>query len=231
MEQWIRQVLQSSQLTLAVLPAAFLLGLLAGVSSCCNLAALGAIAGYSATRKNIARRATMLAGLFFMFGTIIALAVLGALAGFVSQAAGNALGRYWKIFAGLAAIFFGLAALNLVPFKLPTIGSTARVQPRGLLGAAVFGLVIGGSATTCSACCNPLIAVPLGAAALQGNILWGAAILGAFAVGFSLLLTAILLGFSLGKSTLRAKKAATAARVVGGLLLVGVGFYFLLTVY
>ncbi len=230
MQEWIGQVLESSQLSWAVLPASFLLGLLGAVSSFCNVAAMGAIAGYSGSREDTGRRATMFAGLSFMFGTVIALAVLGAVAGFVSQVAGSALGRYWKIFAGLAAIFFGLAALNLVPFKLPALGSRDRAPRRGLLGAAVFGLVVGGSATACSVGCNPLLAIPLGVAALQGHTLWGAAILGAFAVGFSLPLTAILLGLSLGRSALKTKKAATAARIVGGVLLIGVGFYFLVTI-
>ena len=165
-----------------------------------------------------------------MLGTIAALAVLGAVAGFVSQVAGSTLGRYWKVFAGLAAILFGLAALNLVPFRLPTVGSTHRTQPRGLFGAAVFGLVVGGSATACSVVSNPLLAVPLGIAALQGHTLWGAAILAAFAIGFSVPLTAILLGLTLGKATLKAKKAVTAVRIVGGAMLIAVGFYFLVTV-
>ncbi len=230
MQEWINHILGSPQLTLAALPAAFLLGFLGAVSSCCNFAAVGAIAGYSATCDNGGRRATLLAGLFFMFGTIIALAVLGAVAGFVSQVAGSALGRYWKIFAGVIAIFFGLAALNLVPFKLPGLSSRRKTQPKGLLGAAVFGLVVGGFATACTACYSPLLAGPLGMTVLQGQTLWGAAILGAFALGFSLPLAGILLGLSLGKSAIKAKKAGAVARIAGGVLLIGVGFYLLATI-
>ncbi len=230
MQDWVTQVLESPQFTLAVLPAAVLLGLLAAASSCCSIPALGAIVGYSGSREDMSRRATMLAGLFFMVGTIIALAALGGVAGFVSQMAGTALGRYWKIFAGLAMILFGLAALNLVPFKLPSVTLTGRAVPGGPLGAALFGLVVGGSATACSAGCNPVLPVALGIATLQGHTLWGAAILGAFAVGFSLPLTAILLGLSFGKSALKAQKATTVIRITGGVLLVGVGFYLLATV-
>lgn len=29
------------------------------------------------------------------------------------------LGRYWKLFAGLVAVLFGLATLKLLPFTLP----------------------------------------------------------------------------------------------------------------
>ncbi len=230
MHEWINRILESPELAWAALPAAFVLGILGTVSSCCNVAAIGAIGGYSATRANTERRATMLAAMFFLLGTIAALAVLGAVAGFVSQVAGSALGRYWKVFAGVVAIFFGLAALRLVPFELPGLRSKNKAKPKGLLGAAVFGLVVGGSATVCTATYNPLLAVPLGMAALQGQTLWGAGILGAFALGYALPLAAILLGFSLGISALKTKKAAAVSRIVGGVLLVGIGFYFLITV-
>ncbi len=229
MQEWINDILQSAELTWFALPAVFLVGLLGAVSSCCNIAAIGAIAGYSATRTNTSRRAMMLPAAFFFLGTIMALVALGAVAGFVSQVAGSALGRYWKLFAGIAAILFGLAALNLVPFKLPRLRSMSKTHPRGLLGAAVFGLVVGGSATACSATCNPLLAVPLGMAVLQDQAWWGAVILGVFALGYALPLVGILLGFSLGTFAIKTKKAAAVSRMIGGVMLVGVGFYFLLT--
>lgn len=45
MVEWPTEILKSSSLSLAVFPAAFLLGLMASVTSCCNLPVLGAIAG------------------------------------------------------------------------------------------------------------------------------------------------------------------------------------------
>ncbi len=228
MQEWIKQVLESSQFGVAVLPAAFLLGIFGAISSGCNIAALGAIAGYSGTSEDSDRRSTIFAGLFFVIGTIVALGALGAVAGFIGQVAGSVLGKYWKVFAGLTAIFFGLAALNLVPFKLPRIKSAANSG--GPLKAAVFGLVVGGAATACTVGCNPLLAIPLGAAVLQGHTLWGVGILAAFAAGFSLPLAAILVGLSYGKSTMKSKKAAAVARIAGGVLLVGVGFYLLATI-
>lgn len=230
MQEWINGVLESSQLAWAAFPAAFVLGILGSVGSFCNLAAIGAVAGYSATRDHAGRRATLLAALSFMVGTIVALTALGATAGFVSQVAGTALGRYWKVFAGLVAIFFGLAALNMVPLKVPVLAFKSAAGGGGLIRAAMFGLVMGGSATACSAWCSPVLAVPVALAALHGRTLWGAGILGAFAVGFSLPLAVAVLGLSLGKSALRARKAATVVRIAGGVLLVGVGFYLLIAV-
>lgn len=231
MQEWINQALESGTLSLAGLLAAFLLGLVSSVASaCCTLPVLGAVVGYSGTRKGNSRRATLLAALFFMMGTTIAIIILGGVAGFIGQVAQSTLGKYWKLFAGLIAIFFGLAALKLLPFKLPQKISKSEVQPKGLFGAAVFGLVVGGGVGVCSLPCNPGIFIVLGVVILQGYSLWAVAILVAYAIGFSLPLAAIMLGVSFGKSVAKAKKAETAIRIIAGVLLIAAGFYFLATI-
>jgi len=231
MQEWINQTLESGAFSLAVLLAAFLLGLISSIAcACCTLPVLGAVAGYSGTRKGNGRRATLLAALFFMVGTTIATVILGAVAGFVGQVAQSTLGKYWKLFAGLIAIFFGLAALKLLPFELPKKTSIDKEQPKGLFGAAVFGLVVGGGVGVCSLPCNPGIFIVLGVVILQGYNLWAVAILVAYAIGFSLPLAAIMLGASFGTSVAKAKKAETAIRVVAGVLLITAGFYFLASI-
>jgi len=140
------------------------------------------------------------------------------------------MGKYWKLFGGLIAIFFGLAALKLLPFELPKRTSKSRAQPKGLFGAVVFGLVVGGGVGMCSLPCNPEIFIVLGVVILKGYSLWAMAILVAYAIGFSLPLAAIMLGVSFGKSVAKAKKAETAIRIVAGVLLIAAGFYFLATV-
>ena len=52
-------------------------------------------------------------------------------------------------------------------------------------------------------------------------------ILIAYAIGFSLPLAALMLGVSFGKSAIRLKKANTVIRLTAGVLLIGVGFYFI----
>lgn len=231
MQEWINQALESGTLSLAGLLAVFLLGLVSSVASaCCTLPVLGAVVGYSGTRKGNGRRATLLAALFFMMGTTIAIIILGGVAGFIGQVAQSTLGKYWKLFAGLIAIFFGLAALKLLPFKLPQKISKSEAQPKGLFGAAVFGLVVGGGVGVCSLPCNPGIFIVLGVVILQGYSLWAVAILVAYAIGFSLPLAAIMLGVSFGKSVAKAKKAETAIRIIAGVLLIAAGFYFLATI-
>ncbi len=210
---------------------AFLLGLFGAIASaCCTLPMLGAIVGYSGTRKESNRKTIFQAALFFMLGTIIATVILGGLAGFAGQLAQTSFGRYWKLFAGILAIIIGLATLKLLPFKLPQIKTATRTtEPKGFLGAAVFGLVVGGGIVVFSMPCNPGIFVVITVAMLNGFGLWTIALLVAYATGFSLPLAAVMLGVSFGKSAVKAQKAEAVIRTIAGIILIAAGFYFLKT--
>jgi cytochrome c biogenesis protein CcdA len=153
--------------------------------------------------------------------------VLGGVSGFVGQVAQVTLGRYWKLFAGLVAVFLGLAGLRLLPFELgsgkagPAGGRLAR------LGPALAGIVLGGMVAACSLPCNPGIFIVVGAAVLQGTVVWAILLLGMFATGFAIPLGAVMLGISMGRMTLAARGADAVVRWVTGLVLLVAGFYFL----
>ena len=228
--EWIQVTFDNAGLSPVAFPLAFLLGLASAVASaCCALPVLGAVVGYAGARQQVDRRTNLLTAFFFMLGSTLAILILGVVAGFVGQVAQLSLGRYWKIFAGIMAIFFGLATLNLLPFKLPHRKADATKQWSGHLGAALFGLIMGGAVSVCSLACNPGIFIILGVAVLQGYTIWMIGILVAFAIGFSLPLAGLVLGVSFGKSAIQAKKAEAAMRICAGVVLIGVGFYFLNT--
>lgn len=230
MVEWPAEILKSSNLSLAVFPAAFLLGLMASVTSCCNLPVLAAIAGYSGTfRDDGNRRALLLTALFFMFGTVAALAALGAASGFIGQVAGASLGFYWKLFAGFIFILFGLANLNLLPFNWASLGFMRDVWKTRSTGATIYGFAVGGGATACSAFCNPVLPPTLAITALQGHTFWGAAILAVFSLGYSLPLAGVLLGlgFGLGRLTMVVRKITPFIKTIAGILLIVIGFYLL----
>jgi len=228
--QWAGTVLEQVGFRPMALPLAFVLGLASAIASaCCTLPLLGAIVGYSGTREDRDRRTRILAALFFMLGSTIALVILGMVAGFIGQVTQKMMGKYWKVFAGLIAIFVGLTALKLLPFKLPARTARKDSRPKGLLGAAAFGLVMGGGVCVASLACNPGIFIVLGVAVLQGYTLWGMCIMAAYAVGFSLPLALVMLGASLGKSAIKAKSTEGAIRIIAGVLLIVAGFYFLAT--
>lgn len=215
-------------------PIGLLLALLLGAvsaatSACCTLPAMGILVGYSGAREDKNRHSAVRSVIFFTVGTVLSLMIIGGIAGFVGQTAQTSLGSYWKIFAGIIAIVFGLATLKLLPFKLPASSSTQSTNRFGKLGPATAGLLMGGGVAASSLPCNPGIFIVLGAAVLQGQVVWASLLLALFAVGFSLPLGAVLLGVSLGKTALLSKNSDTAIRWVSGGILLIAGFYLLVT--
>jgi cytochrome c biogenesis protein CcdA len=214
-------------------PLALVFALILGVvsaatSACCTLPALGILVGYSGAQADDNRRTAVKSALFFTLGTIVSLMIIGGIAGFVGQVAQTNLGRYWKVFAGVAAVFLGLATLNLLPFKL-SLGNFAGIGSRTMnFGAALAGLVLGGIVAVSSLPCNPGIFIVIGAAILQGAVLWASLLLGMFAVGFAIPLGAVMFGVSLSKISLAAKGADVIVRWMAGLMLIAGGFYFIL---
>ncbi|MHC4113478.1 MAG: hypothetical protein ACYSUY_20585, partial [Planctomycetota bacterium] len=92
--EWAKNILEQTEIGPAALPLAFLLGLFSSIASaCCTLPILGAVAGYSGTRKDDNRRVSLFAALFFMLGTIIATVILGSVAGFIGDVAQVTLGK------------------------------------------------------------------------------------------------------------------------------------------
>ncbi len=235
--EWPQSILQGASAAFdragggpAAIPLAFLLGLLSAiVSVCCTLPVLSIVVGYAGTRPDRKTGARVLTAGFFALGAALALVILGAVAAAVGQAAQSTLGRYWKLFAGILAIFLGLGALDLLPFNPLRSFRRMRVNPAtaGRLGALAFGIVGGGAVAVCSLACNPGIFIILGAAVLQGFTLWMAGILVAFALGFSLPLGALLLGVSLAAGVVKFQRLEAVVRRAAGVVLIAVGFYFL----
>ena len=92
--QWVKATFDSVGLGPMAFPLALLLGLLSAVASvCCTLPVLGAIVAYSGTRQASDRRTNFLTAAFLMLGTILALIILGSVAGYVGQVAQASLAR------------------------------------------------------------------------------------------------------------------------------------------
>jgi cytochrome c biogenesis protein CcdA len=209
---------------------AFLLGTVSAVAStCCTLPALGLVAGYSGTKTEKTGKALVKSALLFMFGTIISLMIIGAISGFVGQVAQNTLGKYWKVFAGVIAVILGLATLKLLPFNISFGKFDLSKFEESKFGAVITGFILGGIVAISSLPCNPGIFIVMGAAILQGAVVWAMLLLGSYAIGFSLPLGALILGISLGGLTLASKGMDKFLRWLSGGILIVIGFYFLLS--
>ena len=220
---------QASSQPLGLLLAVLLGTLSAVTSACCTLPALGVLIGYSGAQESGSKKLAFKKALFFTLGTIVSLMIVGGVAGFIGQVANVSLGRYWKIFAGIVIIFFGLATLNILPFKL-SFGKFDNIKTRlGMSGVVLTGLILGGLVTVCSLCCNPVIFGVIGVAVLQRHIFQATILLFMFAIGFSLPLGAVVFGVTLSKVLFLPKNAEKIVRWIAGGLLLVVGFYFLIT--
>lgn len=228
---WVEQVLKSSSFTIAAFPAALVLGLVTAVTSCCNFGVIAAVVGFAGSRdESYNRRDAIFTTVAFMLGTIVSLSLIGLAIGHITGLAGSSLKRYGTGFMGFALIFAGLAALKVLPFRLPSVDLSKVKRPSGRLGSIAFGLVIGTASIACTmACSGPLLPLVFGMSAAHGGAMWGAVILGLFAIGYSLPLAALMLGVGLGRTTAIVQKAVKPIRMIAGAGLVAVGFWLLAT--
>jgi cytochrome c biogenesis protein CcdA len=232
MSEWINSVISSDQAGIVALAAVFLLGVISVFTCACNFAVLGIIGGYtgalSATGKT---KTVVVSSIFFLLGTVIALSAVGCLIGFASEFVSTSMGNYWKIVAGIIAILFGIYTLDILPFKIGSVSSNFQNKRSGIAGAMLFGFVMGGATSLGSLCCNPIFPIVMGASFLKGSTLWGVAMLFFYALGYGITLAAAMLGvgLGLGKISKLLSKFAVFIKYAGGITLIALGFYFLLT--
>lgn len=232
MEAWIQQVLSSDQAGFTVLSAIFLLGLISVFTCGCNFSIIALVAGYSGTSGTSGKSKTVIwNGIFFLIGMIVSMSIIGAIIGFTSELISNSFGNYWKIAAGLISIFFGLLTMDLLPFKMPGISIIPKNPKEGILPSIIFGLTIGGLTFACSSCCNPVFPIILAVSFVKGSVIWGILLLTTYAVGYGLMFTLILVGIGLGigKASKTFNKLAVIIKYVGGILMIAIGFYLLIT--
>lgn len=232
---WLSELLAGAEPGLAILPAIMLVGLVGAVGSCCNMGVLASVAGFTGstqTQHDGTKGNLRITAIAFVGGTVVALATLGIITGLIGQTLGNQIGHWWTLAAGLIMVTFGLVALDWLPFRVPTGIDVSRVVGTTRASSAIFGLSLGGGQVACSsACaCNPAMLVAL-AFALQGDVFWSASVMTAYAVGFSLPLGAVLAGMRFGMDTISRWRdyAMPLFRRVGGAVLIGMGFYLLVS--
>lgn len=232
METWIKSLMEYGQPGALTLVAVFVLGMTAVVTCACNYALFAVVAGYSGSLSGEKRTKKALPGvLAFLAGAVISMAIMGTLFGYASSMMAATSGTWWKIVSGIICIVFGLWSMDFLPFKMP-VPKIGKGEPKpGIIPAIIFGLTVGGISTAFNSCCNPVFPVILAASFIKGSALWGFLMLTSFALGYALPLS---LGFAgirwgLGKLSKPVGKIAKIVPYAGGIMLVVMGFYFLLT--
>jgi len=233
MHEWINSVLSSNQGTVVVILAVFLLGVISVFSCTCNFAVLGTVAGYTGALGATGKTRTIIASiLFFLLGYVVAMSAIGCLIGYAGEFLSASMGNYWKIGAGIIAILFGIYTLELHPFKIPGLSLNFQNKKSGIAGAILFGFIFGGASSLGGLCCNPVFPIVAAASFVKGNVLWGFSMLFSYACGHGIILAAAMLGvgLGLGKISKWLSKFAAIVKYAGGITLLTLGFYFLLTI-
>lgn len=232
MEAYLQQLLNSQYAGFSVLAAVFLLGLISIFTCPCNYSIIAVAAGYSGTlgSKGNARSVFRNASFFFT-GMMVAMAILGAIVGFASEMVGKINPVYWKLAAALIAIVFGLIVLKLIPFRLPGLEVERVVGKLGKNSSVLLGFILGGLSLASSTCCNPLFPIVFAASFMKGSMLWGILMLTLFALGSAIAMTSVIIAIGLGsgKFTSMQSKAGKVLNTAGGIVLLAVGFYLLIT--
>jgi cytochrome c biogenesis protein CcdA len=106
----------------------------------------------------------------------------------------------------------------------------APVKKAGIGGDILFGFALGGASLACTlTCCSPILPFIIGISAVDASVVKSTVLMGMFGLGFSLPLAAILLGFSFGRLAIGAGKSMAIIKKIAGVILIGIGFYFLIT--
>lgn len=230
MNEWINQVINSNSGSATIIIASFLLGFIATFASCCNYAIIGSVAGYAtgfsvkSTKKQI-----FSFNVAFFIGSVFSLALVGALIGYIGASVAEVIGSYWKLLSAIILIIFGLLSFGLIPIKLPSINY--KSEKKGFVPGLILGLIAGGITMSCSACCNPVLPILLGAAFIKASIIWGVIILVAFAIGHTIPYTIAIAGIQLSfaKFSDSMKNAGKIITYIAGVVMLLAGFYLIFT--
>jgi len=207
-------------------PLAVFIGGLTTALNPCVLAMIPLLMSVIAGNKETTTvRRSLVFSLFFVLGLAVTFTTLGLVSGLMGRMFGD-VGKFWKYAVAGVCLLMGLYLLGVIKWTLP-LPTGIRVRKRGNVGAFLLGLLFGLVSTPCAV---PILAVLLAFVAEKGNIVYGGFLLFVYALGHAALV--LVAGTSVGaaKSLLESKglrKAHVVIQKVAGVLIIGIGIYFL----
>jgi cytochrome c-type biogenesis protein len=196
--EWLNhfETIAQNQPLLAIL-VAFLGGVLAGFTPC-TYPMIPIIVAFTGSKAHGSRLRGLSLSLCYVLGMALVYAALGAFAALTGRMFGTlTTSPYVYLFVGNVCLVFGLVMLGAVPLPMPAFFS--RLQTKPLPGHdLVSSIMMGGiSALVVSSCTTPILGVLLALVAGHQRVLWGMAMLFAFAygMGFLVILAGTFSGF------------------------------------
>jgi len=208
---------------------AYLLVFLGGVVTSigpCNVAMIPLIVGYVGGSANLSRGRSFTLSLTFATGLALTFMALGVVASLVGGLFGGTT-RVWYYVVAAVCLLIGVQILT--GFELPEIPGVGRLRERitlrGIPGALSLGLVSG---LVASQCATPVLAAILTyVMAQQSAVVYGAALLFVYAMGrgVPIVLAGTFTGFL--KQLQAFSRWMNVVEKVSGVIIIGVGLYFL----
>ncbi|MFC1754169.1 cytochrome c biogenesis protein CcdA [Thermoproteota archaeon] len=209
-------------------PLAFLIAFGSGVVvsfSPCVYPLLPVTVGYIGANARGSRLKGFFLSSIYALGIATTYSILGAIAGLAGKIFGQITSGPWTyiILANLC-IFFGLVLLGV--FNIPFLNIVPRkVEPKGALTTFLFGMASG---FVISPCTVPALGAILAYVGSKQNVAYGMLLLFCFAYG---LCTTVILAGTFSSVLVNLPKSGKWLEVIKklcGLLLIGVGEYFLI---
>lgn len=202
----------------------FLGGILTSLGPC-NVAMIPLVVGYVGGSRDLPRSRAFTLSLTFALGLAITFMLLGIAAALIGGLVGAAT-TWWYYLVALVCFVIGLNMLGVLNLRLPLwlSGLRERVTLKGTPGALALGLVSG---LVASQCATPVLAAILTYVMAKGALLYGAALLFAYALGRGV--PVVLAGTFTGalKSFQKLGRWSEVIEKASGVIVIGVGLYFL----
>ena len=207
----------------------FLLAFLGGIVTSigpCNVAMIPLVIGYVGGSRDLPRGRSFILSLTFAVGLAITFMLLGVVASLVGGLIGGT-SRIWYYLVAGVCLLIGLSMLGALslPMSPGLERLRERVRLRGVPGALSLGLVSG---LVASQCATPVLAAILTyVMSRPGALLYGAALLFVYALGRGVPI--VLAGTFTGalKQLQALGRWSAIMERVSGLVIIGVGLYFL----
>jgi len=195
--QNIEALIQGQQLLAFVL--VFIAGIVSAASPCV-LAAIPLVIGYVGGYAEGSSTRAALFSAVFIIGLSLTFTLLGAAAAYFGQLL-YFLGDWLVYGFAVLAILMGLHLIGIISVPLP-LQRSAHVNRRGLMGAFLLGLLTGAISSPCA---TPVLAVVLGYASSERNVLYGSMLLFAYAIGHCTLIFAAGLSVGIAQSLINSR--------------------------
>ena len=162
--------------------AVFLAGVLSSASPCV-LATIPLVVGFVGGYADGDRWKAFRYSFSFILGLSLTFTAFGTAAGLLGTMFGT-VGGWWYVAAGIVALVMGGQMMGLYEIRLP-IKHDYRPKQGGVAGSFILGLFFG---VVSSPCATPVLVVILTYVATKGQVLYGTALLFAYAIGHCLLM-------------------------------------------